>query len=97
MIPNSIEYIFRGFAYFHVINTLNMIISELVSIIMERPLETIGYFAMLLGFFEIVRRISNWVQIKTKSALVTKVASYSLWFVAIAMFLVIFDRAYPLV
>jgi hypothetical protein len=74
-----------------------MIISELVSIIMESPLETIGYFAMLLGFFEIVRRISNWVQIKTKSALVTKVASYSLWFVAVAMFLVIFDRAYPLV
>jgi hypothetical protein len=64
---------------------------------MERPLEAIGYFAMLLGFFEIVRRISNWVQIKTKSALVTKVASYSLWLVAIAMFLVIFDRAYPLV
>jgi hypothetical protein len=74
-----------------------MIISELVSILMERPLEFIGYFAMLFGFFEIVRRISNWVQIKTKNALVTKVASYSLWFVAIVMFLVIFDRAYPLV
>jgi hypothetical protein len=74
-----------------------MIISELVSIIMERPLETIGYCAMLLGFFEIVLRISNWVQIKTKSALVTKVTAYSLTFVAIVMFLVIFDRTHPLV
>jgi hypothetical protein len=74
-----------------------MIILELVNFLKERPLETIGYFAMLLGFFEIVRRISNWVQIKTKSELVTKVASCSLWFVAIVMFLVIFDRTYPLV